>query len=643
MKRCTLSLWILAFALICTASVRSLTAADPTAAIVAFEDRADRLVITLGGKPLAEYMKSGDDRTSRPFFRHVHAPDGRQVSINNPPGKGEPDDHHGYHVGLSQAFGRMGNFDTWRLKDRVLFAGYAQEPKGGPGKGTFAVKNRYLKGKDKDAPHFCTEVATFTILARPHNTLILWDSEFHADAQDIEFGDQEEMGLAIRVNAPMNVEENQLNHGKKQGRMLNSNGDLNEAGIRNGKQAEWCDYSGWVDDHFVGVQLMGHPDNFGRPWWHARDYGVLVCNPFARNDLGRGEKSRIQVKKGTKFRIRYGVSLHSGTKPMDVIGLNTAYEDYLEAASATSVGKGQQFRFEDATDGLVVFHGDEKVARYVHGDHRTTRPFFKEVHAPGGTQVSIDNPGKRPADHDHGALHPGLCQAFGDISGNDHWRMKSPVLHAGYVQKPKGGPNKGSFGVLNLLLTSDGEVYATETVHYTFLARPEGTLILWDSTIRSDSQELVFGDQQEMGMAIRVHALMNINAKKGGRILNSRGQLNERGENNVYGKPAEWCDYSGPMDGKFVGVCLMPHPENFRVSRFHARGYGVLVANPFAQVDFRSAFSPEERKKLEKNRTAIPRGKPFRQRWGILLHSGNSDGDVDLSAAYEDYLGQKGN
>jgi hypothetical protein len=296
-----------------------------------------------------------------------------------------------------------------------------------------------------------------------------------------------------------------------------------------------------------------------------------------------------------------------------------------------------EIRFEKLDDGLRITRGDEPLARYIFGDHRTTRPFFKEVHAPGGHQVSIHNPPKYETDHDHGSFHPGLYQAFGDISGNDHWRMGSPVLHGGYVESPRGGPGRGSFGVVNLLLTKTGDVYATETARYTFLTRPHGTLILWESTIRSDTQDLVFGDQQELGMAIRVNALMNIKAGHGGRIRNSRGQLNERGDNNTYGQPAEWCDYSGPVDDMFVGVCLMPHPENFRISRYHARGYGVLVANPFAQRDFRSAFPKDEQPLIKKNRTVVKKGEPMRLRWGILLHTGKKDGDVDLQAAYEDY------
>ena len=301
---------------------------------VEFEDREDRLIITLGGMPLAEYMKSGDDRTTRPFLRHLHAPTGEQVSRNNPPPEGEPDDHGALHVGLSMGFGRMGEYDTWRLKNRVQFSEYVEQPTGGPGKGSFAVKNRFLKSTSKDAEAYCTSVDRYTFLVRPYGTLILLDVTFTADPDEIEFGDQEEMGLGIRVNAPMNVAINQTNRRGKNGRILNARGDKNQDLIlkRNTKEpVEWCDYAGWVNDRFVGVLMMGHPQNFSKPYWMARDYGLLVCSLFSSGDLGKGKASAMRVKQGETFRIQFGSYLHS-TENEESLDLAAAYENYLSVA-----------------------------------------------------------------------------------------------------------------------------------------------------------------------------------------------------------------------------------------------------------------------------------------------------------------------
>ena len=57
---------------------------------------------------------------------------------------------------------------------------------------------------------------------------------------------------------------------------------------------------------------MPDPENVRRAWFHARDYGVLVANPFGRRAFTRGEESRVVVKAGETFRLRFGVLVHSG-------------------------------------------------------------------------------------------------------------------------------------------------------------------------------------------------------------------------------------------------------------------------------------------------------------------------------------------
>jgi hypothetical protein len=223
--------------------------------------------------------------------------------------------------------------------------------------------------------------------------------------------------------------------------------------------------------------------------------------------------------------------------------------------------------------------------------------------------------------------------SFGDISGSDYWRLKAAVRHAGFATSPQGGEGEGSFAVRNQYLDQNdpSKIVCEEVARYTFLTRPAGLLLLWDSTFSSD-HEFAFGDQEEMGLGFRVATPLRVERGSeeavppgNGTILDSEGRKNG---DEVWGNSADWCDYSGTMAGQRVGMTIFCHPQNFRPSWFHARDYGLLEANPFG----REAFG-----KGEKSSVVIRPGEKMRLRYGVLIHSGPRDSSPDLAAAYADY------
>jgi len=287
---------------------RTALADDPA---VAFERRPDGLQVTIGGTPFARYVY-GTGAITRPFFESIHAADGTRVTRNNPPVEGQDlADHPTFHPGLWLAFGDLGGADSWRNKDRIRHVGFAEEPSGGPGRGTFAVRTRHERAGSVIAEETCR----ITVLNRPAGRLILWDSEFRPVGGELAFGDQEELGLGLRVATPLAV--------VRGGGIINSEGRRDEAQVW-GRQADWCSYGGAIDGKRVGVVLMPHPGNFRRSWFHARDYGLLVANPFGRNAFTKGEKSRVVVGDGASLRLRFGVLIWSGKPDPEA-----AYRDYL--------------------------------------------------------------------------------------------------------------------------------------------------------------------------------------------------------------------------------------------------------------------------------------------------------------------------
>jgi hypothetical protein len=292
------------------------------------------------------------------------------------------------------------------------------------------------------------------------------------------------------------------------------------------------------------------------------------------------------------------------------------------AWSAAGISVGQEVSFSQEANQLEVCIDGKPVAAYVWSDPKITRPYWAHVLAPNGVQVTRNHPpvaGKDATDHD--TFHPGIWMAFGDLSGADFWRNRAPVVHDGFAKKPAGGTKQGAFTVRNRYLSRPGgEMLCREECRLEFRVRPAGYLLVWDSHFTAD-KPVTFGDQEEMGLGFRVATPMTV--KAGGTIRSSQGRVNEPA---VWGTTAAWCDYSGTVEGKRVGLTLMPHPDNFRPSWFHARDYGVLVANPFG----RQAFGHGE-----KSQVTVEPGKPFRLRFGVLIHT--DEGPERLRNAYADY------
>jgi hypothetical protein len=283
---------------------------------VAFARESGRIAVTIGGRPCATYIYA-DASILRPHFAHLHAPDGTQVSRNHPPVKGkDPADHATMHPGLWLAFGDLGGADFWRNKGRVEHEKFVEEPRDGPGRGTFSVVNRYVAGNRT----VCRETFRCAVRVRPAGTLLILDSTFASDEADFHFGDQEEMGLGVRVATAIAV--------KSGGRIRDSEGRAGEKRVW-GNTAAWCDYGGSIGGRHVGITLMPDPGNFRPAWFHARDYGLLVANPFGRKAFRKGKASRVEIGKGDRFRLRFGVLLHAsaaGSAP----DLNGAYADVLK-------------------------------------------------------------------------------------------------------------------------------------------------------------------------------------------------------------------------------------------------------------------------------------------------------------------------
>ena len=293
---------------------------------------------------------------------------------------------------------------------------------------------------------------------------------------------------------------------------------------------------------------------------------------------------------------------------------------------STPVMHAAEFSIDRAADRIVIRDGDREVCEYRFADKRIPRPYFCQVQAPSGVQVTRRHP---PGDgdlDDHADFHPGIWVAFGDLSGADSWRLSAPVEHVEFVDGPRVEDAVVTYTIRNRYRREPaGELVCDEVCRWTLARGKSAYLLTMDSRFSSDA-EFAFGDQEEMGLGVRLATPIAENQNAGGLLSDSEGR---RSAAAVWGKQAAWSDYSGTVEDRDAGITIMAHPENFRRSWWHARNYGFVAANPFGRRAFTGG---------ESSRVVVEPGTELRLRFRVVIHDGRAGEGFDPVAAYREYV-----
>ena len=269
------------------------------------------------------------------------------------------------------------------------------------------------------------------------------------------------------------------------------------------------------------------------------------------------------------------------------------------------------------------------------GGPNLNRVYLHPLRAASGTVVNRSVPaGQLPGetkDHPH---HAGLFYGHGDVNGVNFWAIQNvdaealppklaPTLGRIVVSGPvttTSGKGTGTIRAVLSWLQRDGKPLLTETRTMTFHAHPTLRIIDVDIDLQA-VQRAEFRDTKEGTFALRVATELDeppANAKPGaprrtGKLLNSRGGV---GEKNVWGKQAEWVDYSGQIGSEPVGIVMMDHPSNPRYPTYwHSRGYGLHSINPFGLHDYLAD-------KSQNGGMTIEPGQHARFRYRVVIHPG---------------------
>ena len=246
------------------------------------------------------------------------------------------------------------------------------------------------------------------------------------------------------------------------------------------------------------------------------------------------------------------------------------------------------------------------------------RPYLHPLVGPNGDPVTrgfpiIENVPGETSDH---VWHRGLYSAYGEVNGVDNWTEgegRGHTVHREF-EALESGPVYARAAALGDWTTPDRRrVLLGERRDMRFYRLPLASLIDIDLTLTARGEDVLFGDTKEGGLiALRVASSMDV--LRGGRMENSLGGVNE---GDLWGKRAAWCDYSGPVKGKTVGVAIFDHPQSFRHPAYwHARDYGLLTTNPFAVSTFEGGGPSGE--------YLLPAGESLLFRYRVYVHAGGA-------------------
>ncbi|HWB84109.1 MAG TPA: PmoA family protein [Bryobacteraceae bacterium] len=269
------------------------------------------------------------------------------------------------------------------------------------------------------------------------------------------------------------------------------------------------------------------------------------------------------------------------------------------------------------------------------------KPYLMPLKSPAGVEVSRPFPIRNDiskADRKLPGFEPHqrpLYFGHGDINGVDFWteavfdafyrravrprngEAAAPPVSRAYgrvklvhVEEAQGGPEAGRIRARFTLEDANNRVLGEEIQAYTFRGDNRTRTVDCEYMVDAGTNPIVFGDTKEGTFAVRLNAELSTPHDH---MLNSHGAV---GEQAIWGKPADWVNYSGTVSGKPVGVVVFEHPSSFRhPTTWHARAYGLLAANPFAAREFTKNENAD-------GSWTVPEGKSIVFRYRVMIYDG---------------------
>jgi hypothetical protein len=305
-------------------------------------------------------------------------------------------------------------------------------------------------------------------------------------------------------------------------------------------------------------------------------------------------------------------------------------------------GQSEAVAFERQGDSIKVLIGGKLFSTY-NFDPKMAKAFFQPLRDANGVVITRGFPtgDTVPAGHEHDkSIEPHQRDMYfghGSINGYDFWSEEVFAKYYGAshpsnfgrmvfrkIEEMKGGPSSGTIRAAFDLEGPDRKPFAEEIQEFTFSGDGNSRVIDCAITFRASHGPVKFGDTKEGSFALRLAPELDAPT---GTMVNSEGGV---GESQIWGKRANWVDVDGVIDGHSLGVAVFDSPKSFRHPTYwHARGYGLLAANPFGLSFF---FNDPH----QDGSYTIPAGQSIQFRYRVFIHDGNYQ-QAHVADKYSEY------
>jgi len=288
-----------------------------------------------------------------------------------------------------------------------------------------------------------------------------------------------------------------------------------------------------------------------------------------------------------------------------------------------------QVKFQETPGKIGISIGGQPFSNLYYGPE-WPNPFLHPLRSVSGVVVTRGYPVEQieGENQDH-RWHHGLWYAHGDINSVDFWRDLGPEKSGRMVVKSKPKTAGDSLVLEAELVAPDKKVLGTVGEVFRFSRSGSSHVVDVRVSVRAGrGTPLKMGDTEEGTFALRLAD--EFREERGVAMNNSAGDSGRK----VWGKRAQWVDYSTTIQGEKLGVLVLDHPGNPKHPTYwHARHYSLCSANPFGERDF-------AKDKTRDGSVSIPAGGALDFRYRVVIHPGGLDA-IHPEKLFNEFAGTK--